>query len=89
MTITGPQTSGSSAAKNENKEKVKKMKEIKKYFDSIFEEIKEVNKEIMNKNKDLSDGVLPQKSKQTKDKEAELLKKAIERAYNQIRLNSK
>ena len=65
------------------------MKEIKKYFDSIFEEIKEVNKEIMNKNKDLSDGVLPQKSKQTKDKEAELLKKAIERAYNQIRLNSK
>jgi len=58
------------------------MKEIKKYFDSIFEEIKEVNKEIMNKNQDLSDGVLPTKSKQTKDQEAEMLKKAIERAYN-------
>ena len=65
------------------------MKEIKKYFDSIFEEIKEVNKEIMNKNRDLSDGMLPSKTKQMKDKEAEKLKKAIERAYNQIRLNSK
>ena len=28
------------------------MKDIKKYFDSIFREIKEVNKEILNQNED-------------------------------------
>lgn len=39
------------------------MKDIKKYFDSIFTEIKEVNKEIMNRNKDFTDGIIPSKSK--------------------------
>jgi hypothetical protein len=39
------------------------MKDIRKYFDSIFREIKEVNREIMNQNEDFSDGLPPAKSK--------------------------
>jgi hypothetical protein len=33
-----------------NKEKIQKMKEIKKYFDTFFKEMKEMNKKILNLN---------------------------------------
>jgi len=35
------------------------MKEIKKYFDQFFKEIKDLNKEILNQNDDLQDGLPP------------------------------
>jgi len=46
-----------------NKDKVNKMKEIKKYFDQFFKEIKELNKEILNQNEEL-DELPPEKSKE-------------------------
>jgi hypothetical protein len=33
-----------------NKEKIAKMKEIKKYFDTFFKDIKELNRKILNLN---------------------------------------
>ena len=34
------------------KKEIQKMKEIKKYFDKFFKEIKALNKEILNENDD-------------------------------------
>ena len=64
------------------------MKEIKKYFDQFFKEIKDLNKEILNQNDDLQDGLPPQKTKEEKDQEAEAMQKLIKKAFNKIKLQS-
>ena len=64
------------------------MREIKKYFDQFFKEIKDLNKEILNQNDDLQDGLPPQKTKEEKDQEAEAMQKLIKKAFNKIKLQS-
>lgn len=53
------------------REKIQKMKEIKKYFDKFFKEIKSLNKDILNQNDDV-DNILGAPVKNQKEKMQEL-----------------
>jgi hypothetical protein len=73
-----------------NKEKIGQMKEIKKYFDQFFKEIKDLQKEISA----LTEQQLqePSKKKEIAVKyveAAELLKNLITKCYHKIQLNIK
>lgn len=57
-----------------NREKIQKMKEIKKYFDMFFKEIKELNKEILNTNEEFDNGQnLPIKTQRERQQDYEEL----------------
>jgi hypothetical protein len=59
------------------------MKEIKKYFDTFFKDIKELNRKILNLNENQE--LIPLiKSEAEKQLEAEQLQSLIKKAYSKV-----
>ena len=52
-------TTSQGSQKYITREKIHKMKEIKKYFDKFFKEIKSLNKDILNQNEDVENVLAP------------------------------
>ena len=66
------------------------MKEIKKYFDQFFKEIKEIQKEILSLTEQQINEPSQQKEIQNKHNElAESLNRNVRKCYNKIQLNIK
>ena len=63
------------------------MKEIKKYFDTFFKDIKELNRKILNLNEN-SEQIPLIKTEAEKKAEKEQLQVLIQKAYNKVQLNS-
>lgn len=59
------------------------MKEIKKYFDTFFKDIKELNRKILNLNENQEQIPLI-KTDLEKQAEADQLQLLIEKAYNKV-----
>lgn len=73
-----------------NREKIQKMKEIKKYFDMFFKEIKELNKEILNTNEEFDNGQnLPVKTQKERQQDYEELQKLVKKTYDKIHYHSR
>jgi len=66
------------------------MKEIKKYFDKFFKEIKSLNKDILNQNDDV-DNILAPPVKNQKEKMHELdeFQKLVKKTYDNIHYYSR
>lgn len=63
------------------------MKEIKKYFDTFFKDLKELNRKILNLNENQE--LIPLiKTDLEKQAEADQLQVLIEKAYSKVQLNS-
>jgi len=63
------------------------MKEIKKYFDTFFKDLKELNRKILNLNENQEQIPLI-KTEKEKQAEADQLQGLIEKAYSKVQLNS-
>lgn len=66
------------------------MKEIKKYFDQFFKEIKEMNFEIINQNDEFDQlQGLPPKTQKDRELEKEEYQKLVKKTYDKIHLHSR
>ena len=63
------------------------MKEIKKYFDTFFKDIKELNRKILNLDEN-QEQILLIKSEAEKELESQQLQSLIQKSYSKVQLNS-
>jgi len=68
------------------KEKIQKMKEIKRYFDQFFKELKDHLKEMMNQTDEfMESGVfVPRKTEQVRQQECDELQKLVKKTYDRL-----